>query len=242
MLATQSSIITTRSDTTHLRHFDIAKLAPQIIDGVQSNKSGTEESNPFDTADTPNAQTSQTEPDVPFQGEALALQAMEPSPAHGRGECEAKQHRVEQNESGDGRVRILAQHHQTNQPDCGPAEVQLSSGVVRQRDTDDTESGIESSHKGIVHIFRVLLAGLEFERSIVACQVAGQANQHLSEWGVYIEVELALEVVGAEFTEVGLIPGDDVGSADLVQAGEESESRQDNGENDRFPAGENMEK
>ena len=167
---------------------------------------------------------------------------MEPSPTHGRGKRETKQHRVEQNESGDGRVRILAQHHQTDQPDGGSAEVQLSSGVVRQRNADDTESGVESSHEGIVHIFRVLLAGLEFKRSVVACKIAGQANKHLSEWGVYIEVELALEVVRTEFTEMGLIPGDDVGSADLVQASEEGESCQNNGEKDRFPAGEYMEK
>lgn len=58
---------------------------------------------------------------------------------------------------------------------------------------------------------------------------------------MYIEVELALQVVRAEFTEVSLIPSDDVGSADLVQAGEEGEGSQNDRNNDRFPASEYME-
>lgn len=51
-----------------------------------------------------------------------------------------------------------------------------------------------------------------------------------------IEVELAFEVVGTEFTEVGLVPGHNVGSADLVQAGEEGEGCQDDRSNDWLPA------
>ena len=52
-----------------------------------------------------------------------------------------------------------------------------------------------------------------------------------------IEVEFAFEIVGTEFTEVGLVPGNNVGPTDLVQAGEEGEGSQEDGSNDRLPAG-----
>ena len=56
-----------------------------------------------------------------------------------------------------------------------------------------------------------------------------------------IEVELAFEVVGSEFTEVSFIPRDNVGASDSIQASEEGESCQNDGSNDRLPASKHME-
>lgn len=78
------------------------------------------------------------------------LLTMELGPAEDSGECEAKQHRVEENEAADGGIRVLAEHSQGNEPDGGPPEVQLLRGEVSQGDADGTEGRVEETHEGVI--------------------------------------------------------------------------------------------
>lgn len=186
---------------THLRHLQVTKFVPQILDGVETNDRGTEETDPFDTADTADAQSSQAEPGIPFQREASILEAVESCPAQRGCEGEAEKHGIQKNEAGNGRIRVLKENHQADQPDGGPAEIQIASSVVGERDTDDAKQSIEGAHKSIVHIFRVLLAGLELKGSVVAGKVARKANKHLTQGRMNIEVEFALQIVRTELSE-----------------------------------------
>lgn len=129
------------------------------------------------------------------------LQAVESCPAQGCCESEAKKHRIQQDKARDCRVRVLEQNHQADQPDCGTAEIQLARGVVGERHADDAKHGVEGAHESVIHILRVLLAGLELKRSVVASKIARKAHKHLPERGMHIKVELALQVVGSELSK-----------------------------------------
>jgi hypothetical protein len=129
------------------------------------------------------------------------LQPVKPCQAQRGGKGEAQQHGVEENEPRDGGVGVFKQYHQTDQPDSRPAEIHLPSRIVCKRNTHDPESRIEHAHEGVVDVFWIGLAGLELERPIVTGQVTGQTNQHLSQGRMNVEVELALQVMRAEFSK-----------------------------------------
>lgn len=80
---------------TNLGHFQVSKLVPQILNGVDANQGGTEQADHLDTADTANAQAGQEKPREPLQREALVLQPVESRPAKNGGERKAEEHRVE---------------------------------------------------------------------------------------------------------------------------------------------------
>ena len=126
---------------------------------------------------------------------------MKSSPTQDGGKCEEEKHRVEQNEPGNGGVGVLEEDHHRHKPHCWPPEVQFSRGIIGQRYTQCPEGGIEHAHKGVVDFRRVRVTGFELERPVVSCQVTRESNKHLAEWRVHIEIELALEIVGTEFTK-----------------------------------------
>jgi hypothetical protein len=119
--------------------------------------------------------------------------------------------------------------------------MQLLRRQVRERHAHGAERGVEEAHVGVVELFRVGLAGLELEGAVVVCQPAGQADEHLSEGRVDIEVELAFEVVRAELAEVGFVPGDNWGEPDLPHAREEGERSEDEGRDEEFVVVERLE-
>lgn len=98
------------------------------------------------------------------------------------------------------------------------AHTQLNSSVPRQRHHPHAKRREHHPHRDIRHILRVRLAALELERAVVAREQAREADEHLAERRVHVEVELALEVVRAELAKVRLVPHDDVGGADFVEA------------------------
>jgi hypothetical protein len=170
------------SSETHLRHLQVTELVPQILNGVDTNERSTEHTNPLDTAHAAHAETSAEQPETPFGGESLVAHVVEPGPAEDGGESEE-------------------QDHCSNQPDRRPLEVELLCGEVCERDAEGAKGRVEQAHESVVELFRVGLAGLELEGAIVVCEVAGQTDEHFAERRVDIEVELAFEVVGTEFTE-----------------------------------------
>ena len=186
---------------THLGHLEVAELVPKVLNSVQTDQSSDEESNPLDTADASNGDTSEHQPQTPLRREGVVLLTVELGPAEDGGECEAKKHRVEENETADSGVRVLAENSQGNKPDCRAAEVQFLCGEVGQGHADGTERGVEQAHEGVVELLRVGLATLKFERPVVSCKVSRGTDEHLAERRVDIEVELALEVVGTELAE-----------------------------------------
>jgi hypothetical protein len=189
------------SSETHLRHLQVTKLVPQILNGVDTNERSTEHTNPLDTAHAAHAETSAEQPETPFGGESLVTHVVEPGPAEDGGESEEQEHAIEQNEPADCSVAVLEQDHCSNQPDRRPLEVELLCGEVCERDAEGAKGRVEQAHESVVELFRVGLAGLELEGAIVVCEVAGQTDEHFAERRVDIEVELAFEVVGTEFTE-----------------------------------------
>lgn len=184
-----------------LGHLQVSKLVPQVFNCIESNKSGTEHADPFDTADTANGQTGHHQPESPLGREGLVLQAVEFGPAEDSGESEEEQHRVEQDEPADGGVRVLEKDHHGNQPDSELLEAQGFGSVIGDGNAKRAESRVEEAHEGVVELWRVCLAGLELKGTVVACQVAGQTNQHLAERRVNIEIELTLQIVRSELSE-----------------------------------------
>ena len=126
---------------------------------------------------------------------------MEPGPAEDGCESEEQEHAVKQDKSADRSVAVLEQDHSSNEPDRRPLEVELLCGEVCERNAEGAKGGVEQAHESVVELFGVCLAGLELEGAVVVGEVAGEANKHLSERRVDIEVELALEVVGTELAE-----------------------------------------
>ena len=110
-----------------------------------------------------------------------------------------------------------------------PAHTQLHGRIPPQRDKRNTEHGHHNAHRDVRHVLRVRLAALKLERAVVAGQQTREANEHLAQRGVHIEVELALEVVAAELAKVRLVPDDGVGLADFVKACPAREQRVDDG-------------
>lgn len=197
---THSSINPFKS-TTYLGHLQVTKLVPKILNRVDTNKRSTEHTNPLNTAHASNAKTSAEQPEAPLRRESLVAHVVEPRPAEHSSESEEKQHTIKQDEPADRSVAVLEQNHSRHEPDGRALEVQLFGGQVCERDAERAEGGVEQAHESVVELFRVGLAGLELEGTVVVGEVAGEANKHLSERRVDIEVELALEVVGTELAE-----------------------------------------
>ena len=113
---------------------------------------------------------------------------------------------------------LTAKNHQSNQVACHPGHPELHRGVPAEWYERDTERREDDAHRDVRDVLRVHRAALEPERAIVAREEAGEADDDLAERGVDVEVELALDVVGAELAKVRLVPDDDVGLADVVEA------------------------
>jgi hypothetical protein len=77
----------------------------------------------------------------------------------------------------------------------------LTGSVVGEGHANSSKESVEYPHEGVIDIWRVLLAGLEFKGSIVPSEIAGQTDKHFSKRWVNIEIELALQIVRAEFSE-----------------------------------------
>jgi hypothetical protein len=220
---------------TYLGHLEVTKLVPQILDGVQTNESSSEHTNPLDTADATDRKTAQQKPQEPLAGEGLLLESVEAGPAENGGESEEEKHRIEQDEATDGGVRVLEQNHQGDEPGGRLAEVELLCSVVGQRNAQGAEGCVELAHKDVVDLLGVSLTRLELEGTVVSGQITRKANQHLSQRRVDIEVELALQVVGSELAKMRLVPGDNGRKANLPQTGEEGECGEDDGCEDGLP-------
>lgn len=84
-------------------------------------------------------------------------------PAENGGESEEQQHTIQQNESADGGIAVLAEYAECNEPDRELSEVQFLSSIVGDGDTESTESGIEDTHEGVVQVFGVCFTRFELE-------------------------------------------------------------------------------
>jgi hypothetical protein len=186
---------------TNQGHLGVTKLVPEILNGVETNESGDEKTNKLDTADTADAETRHEQPKEPFRLEAVAALVVELGQTQDGGDSATEQHGVEQDETADGGVGVLAEDHEGDEPDGGAGELELAGRVVCHGDAHYTEEGVEDSHKGVVDLLGVLLSGLELEGSVVASENTRQADQHLSERWVDIEIVFVLDVVAAELAE-----------------------------------------
>lgn len=106
---------------------------------------------------------------------------MELGPAEGRGDSAAEQHGVEEDESADGCVRVLAKHHQGDEPDSGAAEIELFCRPISHWHADCAEKGIELAHEGVVYFLGICFARLELEGTVVPGKVPRQSNQELAQ-------------------------------------------------------------
>lgn len=188
----------------HLGHLEVAELVPEVLNGVETDQSSDKEPNPLDTAYASNRDTSHHQPQTPLRRERVVLLTVEFGPTEDSGEGKTQEHRVQENEAADGRVRVLAENSQGNKPDGRPAEVQFLRGEICQWYADGAECRVEQTHEGVVQLLRVCFARLELKRSVVSCKVARETDEHLAEGRVDIEVEFALKVMGTEFAEAVL--------------------------------------
>lgn len=154
------------------RHLLVAKFVPQIVCGVETDQSCNKQTNPFDRADAANADTCQEQPDEPFHRPALVSQRVESCPAKRSGKREAEEHGIEEDESRNGSVRVLAENSKGAEPDSWTAEAKVSSSPVCEGNDDSSEQGVEHSHEGVVDLRRVGVAGLEFEGTVVTSEVS----------------------------------------------------------------------
>jgi hypothetical protein len=189
---------------------------------------------------------------------------VELGPAEDSRDCSTEQHRVEENESADSRVRVLAEHHERDEPDGRSAKLELSGGEVGQGNTEDTKEGVEGAHEGVVHVFGILFSRLEFEGSVVTGEDARETDKHLSEGRVDVEVVFMLDVIAAKFTEaVGrklarhpveyvavckaghllcFVPSNNVALTDLPKSCSDGGESEEEGGNDHLPVVEYFEK
>ncbi len=153
-------------------HLLVAELVPQIVCGVEADECCDEQTDPFDRADAANADAGQEQPDEPLNGPALVSQSMKSGPAKSGCECEAEEHGIEEDESGDGGIGVLAEDGKGAEPDSWSAEAQISGDPVGKGDNDGAEKGVEDSHEGVIDLGRVGVARLEFEGTIVPSKVS----------------------------------------------------------------------
>jgi hypothetical protein len=121
--------------------------------------------------------------------------------------------------------KLTAQNHNSNHVAGSPAHAELDRSVPPQRDHSHTETRQKDPHCNVRDILGVCLTTLEFIVAIVTRDKSGEADQHFAQRWVNIKVELAFDVVGAEFSKVSLIPDDIVGMTYAVEpspAGEKS--------------------
>lgn len=178
---------------------------------------------------------------------ALVLLVMELCETEDRKECEEQQHRVEEDEPRNGKPRNICpanqkqpetpstkdQHttkdHKRRQMTRPPTHPKLHGSIPPKRDHSHTKRRQHNPHRDIRHLIRVNLPTLKLEAAIVACQQACKTDEHLAEGWMHVEIELALEIVRAEFAEMGFVPDDDVGSTNFVEAGPAGEEGVDDG-------------
>lgn len=161
-----------RGSASYLGHLQIAELVPEILNRVQTDESSNKEANPLDAAHASDRDTSHHEPETPLGRERVVPKLVELGPAENGCEGEAEQHRVEKDEPADGRVRVLEQNSERDEPDGWPPEVERLRSVVGQGNADGSESAVEQAHEGVVELRRVCLAGLELERAVVSSQIS----------------------------------------------------------------------
>lgn len=186
---------------TYNWHLGVTKLVPEILNGVKTNKSRHKQTNKLDTADAANADPGHEKPEEPLRLEAAMTLVVELGPAKDGSDCSAKEHRIEQDESADGGVRVFAKNHESNEPNSRASQLQLAGRVVSHGNADNAEEGIECTHKGIVDIFGVLFTGLEFEGTVIASENSRETNEHLAEGRVDIEVVFVLNIVASELSK-----------------------------------------
>ena len=113
---------------------------------------------------------------------------------------------------------LTTKNHQGNQVACHPGHPKLHRRVPAKGHHRDTERREHNTHRDVRYRIWVRRAAVEAERAVITRKEPNEADEHLAERGVDVEVELALEVVRAELAKVRLVPDDDVGLADLVEA------------------------
>jgi hypothetical protein len=73
----------------YLWHFQITKLVPEILDGVQTDQCSDEETDPFHTANAANRYAKKHQPQAPFRREWIPLLTMKFGPTEDGGEGKA---------------------------------------------------------------------------------------------------------------------------------------------------------
>jgi hypothetical protein len=144
-------------------HPGVTELGPQILNGIESDEGSDEKSDKFDAADAADTQASHKHPEEPLRLEAVVSLVVELGPTERSCDSTTQKHGVEEDETADGGVRVFTQNHKGNQPDSGTLQFQFSCGKVCQWDANNTKSGVEGSHEGIVDFLGVFLARFEFE-------------------------------------------------------------------------------
>lgn len=144
--------------STHIRHLEVAKLVPQILDGIKADQCSDKEPDQFNTSNTADAKSSHEQPEKPFRLKALILELVKLGPAENRGNGTAEEHRIEQDEPADGRVRVFAKNHERDEPHSRTLQVELFRGPIGHGHADSAKQGVELAHKSVVDIFRICLS------------------------------------------------------------------------------------
>ena len=162
-------------------HLGVAKLVPEVLNGVETDHSGDEQADELDAADETQAKTSHEQPEEPLGLEALLLKTVELSPAEDGGDSAEEEHRVEQDKAADGGIRVLAEDHEGDEPDSRSPQVQLLGREVGQGNAQDPPESIERAHEGIVKLLGIGLTGLELEGAIVSGKDTGETDEDFAE-------------------------------------------------------------
>lgn len=104
------------------------------------------------------------------------------------------------------------------------AHAQLNGGVPPEGYERNTVHCHHHAHGHIGYTVGIRLATLELEAAVITRQETSEADEHLAQRGVNVEIKLALEVVRPKFAKVGLVPDHQVCEPDFMKtrpAGEE---------------------
>lgn len=93
-------------------HFEIAKLVPQVFDGVHSDEGHDKETDPLDASNATDAETCKSQPEPPLVTEGPMLLLVEHQETMDSSKGKAQEHRVQEDEAGNDEPSIVAEDHQ----------------------------------------------------------------------------------------------------------------------------------
>lgn len=126
-------------------------------------------------------------------------------------------------------MKRTTKHHECSQMACPRAHSEFNSGIPPEWNHGDAKGSQHYSHSDIRYFWWIDLSTLKIKSSIVSGEQSDESDDHFTQGWVNIEIELAFEVMGGEFSKVCFIPDDKIGGTDVVKTSPAGQEGVDDG-------------